>query len=77
MTNAEKIQTMSVEELNSFLWWWKINSIASFFEKGGTRLMNAMQQKEWLLEEEGKTIPEEIKNPEDELRVVYINLPEE
>lgn len=66
MTNAEKIQTMSIEELNRFLWWWKVNSITNFLEFGGQKLMDAQQQKKWLLEEEGITTPEETKMPGEE-----------
>lgn len=48
MTNAEKIRNMSTEELNEFLWWFKINSVAIFLQKGGEGTMDAEEQKEWL-----------------------------
>lgn len=67
MTNAEKIQTMSIEELNRFIWWWKVDSISSFLAYGRTtNLLDARQQKKWLLEEEGITTPEETKMPGEE-----------
>ena len=48
MTNVERIRTMSDEELNTFLWWFKIDAVSNFFESGGRNIMNANQQKEWL-----------------------------
>lgn len=66
MTNAEKIQTMSIEELNRFLWWWKVESISCFLGYGGMNLLDAQQQKKWLLEKEGITTPEETKMPGEE-----------
>ena len=59
LTNADRIRQMTDEELNTFLWAWKINSLASFMEEGGAGLMNAVGQLEWLQEEAGKLTPRE------------------
>ena len=59
MTNANRIRQMTDEELNVFLWSWKINSTASFIQHGGQEIMDAHQQLKWLQEEEGKSAPVE------------------
>ena len=66
MTNADKIRNMTDEELNQFLWRWKINSIAGFLTHGGAEMINAKEQRIWLKEEEGKTKPAEIRPFEGE-----------
>lgn len=48
MTNYERIKGMTPDELNKFLWWWKISSVASFLSHGGQRLMDSKQQRAWL-----------------------------
>lgn len=59
MTNADRIRKMTDEELNVFLWAWKVNSLAAFMEEGGQGLMTAEEQREWLQEEAGKSRPRE------------------
>lgn len=50
-TNEDLIKKMSTEDLNKFLFRFKVDAVASFFESGGVNLMNAVQQKEWLQSE--------------------------
>lgn len=47
-TNADRIRSMNNEELNQFLWWFKISTMASFVENGGSSVMDAKEQHEWL-----------------------------
>lgn len=41
MKPADKIRAMTDEELNMFLWGFKLNSISRFLEEGGAGLMDA------------------------------------
>lgn len=52
MKPADKIRSMTDEELNTFLWGLKINSLTLFFEKGGAGLMDAYDQRIWLQSED-------------------------
>lgn len=48
MTNYEKITSMSIDELNKFLWWLKIDAVSNFVSTGGLNVMNAKEQLCWL-----------------------------
>ena len=48
MTNMEKIRSMTDDQFSRFLLIWGINTTVSFLEHGGTQLMNAKQQRDWL-----------------------------
>lgn len=63
-TNADRIREMTDEELNKFLWWFKIDATASFFEGGGPGAMNAKEQKEWLCSEDSGYINRLMKQGE-------------
>jgi len=65
MTNAEKIKSMTDEQLNCFLWIWSINSITSFFEHGGQELMDAKQQRDWLAADESTFVCVQTKVSKD------------
>ena len=54
---------MTDEELNNFLWTFKVNQLSLFFEKGFTQTMNWKQQMEWLQQEDGFVIPETTVDP--------------
>jgi hypothetical protein len=63
LTNADKIRNMTDQELNTFLWKWKINSISGFITGGGAKLAKLMDGEEqllWLQEESGKSEPAEV-----------------
>lgn len=60
LTNAERIRQMTDEELNEFLWTWKVNSLAAFMEEEAG-LMDSVSQMKWLQEEAGKSTPREVK----------------
>ena len=54
---------MTDEELNNFLWTFKVNQLSLFFEKGFTQTMDWKQQMEWLQQEDGFVIPETTVDP--------------
>ena len=54
---------MTDEELNNFLWTFKVNQLSLFFEKGFTQTMNWKQQMGWLQQEDGFVIPETTVDP--------------
>ena len=54
---------MTDEELNNFLWTFKVNQLSLFFEKGFTQTMDWKQQMEWLRQEDGFVIPETTVDP--------------
>ena len=54
---------MTDEELNNFLWTFKVNQLSLFFEKGFTQTMDRKQQMEWLQQEDGFVIPETTVDP--------------
>ena len=54
---------MSDEELNNFLWTFKINQLSLFFEHGFTKSTDWKQQMEWLQQEDGFVIPETTVDP--------------
>ena len=58
MTNADKIRTMTDEELNWFLWTFKTNQLALFSMHGSTEAMTVPEQMEWLQREDGFIVPE-------------------
>ena len=63
MSNADKIRNMTDEELNNFLWTFKVNQLSLFFEHGFTKSMDWKQQMEWLQQEDGFVIPETTVDP--------------
>lgn len=63
LSNADKIRNMSDEELNNFLWTFKVNQLSLFFEHGFTKSMDWKQQMEWLQQEDGFVIPETTVDP--------------
>ena len=48
ITNAQKIRTMSDEELCNWLFQHDCTNIAAFLEYGGMGVMNAVQLLDWL-----------------------------
>lgn len=60
LTNADRIRNMTDEELNNFLWTFKINQLSLFFETGFTQTMNAQEQLEWLQSEDNFVVPETL-----------------
>lgn len=54
---------MTDEELNNFLWTFKVNQLSLFFEHGFTKSMDWKQQMEWLQQESGFTVPETTVDP--------------
>ena len=48
MSNADKIRSMTDEQLQRFLWTWKVNSIESFLESGGQKIMDAKETEIWI-----------------------------
>lgn len=63
MRNADRIRSMTDEQMGNFLWTWEINALSSFLEHGGTRLMNAAELERWLDSEE--FVREETRVGED------------
>lgn len=63
LSNADKIRAMTDEELNNFLWTFKINQLSLFFEHGFTKSMDWKQQMKWLQQEDGFVIPETTVDP--------------
>ena len=54
---------MTDEELNNFLWTFKVNQLSLFFEKGFTQTMNWKQQMGWLQSEDNFVVPETTVDP--------------
>ena len=54
---------MSDEELNNFLWTFKVNQLSLFFEHGFTKSMDWKQQLAWLQQEDGFVTPETTVDP--------------
>ena len=48
MKNADYIRSLDDEKLARFLWTWGINSLTSFLQYGGEKLMNARELQYWL-----------------------------
>ena len=63
LSNADRIRNMSDEELNNFLWTFKINQLSLFFDKGFTQTMDWKQQMGWLQQEDGFVTPETTVDP--------------
>lgn len=63
MSNADIIRNMSDEELNNFLWTFKVNQLSLFFEHGFTKSMDWKQQMEWLQQKDGFVTPETAVDP--------------
>lgn len=66
MTNAERIRNMTDEELNKFLWWFKISEVSAFLTKGGAGVLNALEQKEWLQSHDNAHLEHLLHYPGDE-----------
>ena len=64
LSNADRIRSMSDEELNNFLWTFKVNQLSLFYEHGFTKTMDWKQQMEWLQSEDNFVVPETLV-PED------------
>ena len=58
LSNADIIRNMTDEELNNFLWTFKVNQLSLFYEHGFTKTMDWKQQMEWLQQEGGFVTPE-------------------
>ena len=52
MNNADRIRNMTDEQLQRFLWTWKINSVTLFLTQGGANSQNARDIGEWLKTDE-------------------------
>ena len=63
LSNADRIRAMTDEELNNFLWTFKVNQLSLFFEHGFTKSMDWKQQMTWLQQEDGFVIPETTVDP--------------
>lgn len=63
LSNADKIRNMSDEELNNFLWTFKVNQLSLFFEHGFTKSMDWLEQLAWLQQEDGFVTPETTVDP--------------
>lgn len=64
MRNADRIRAMSDDELQSFIWWWQVNTCTKFFAGGPGALPDAVQIYDWLQSDEFKC--KMTKKPEDE-----------
>lgn len=65
MTNAERIRSMSDEELNTFLWWFKISEAVAFLAKGGAGVMDAEEQRLWLQSQDNTFLEALMKHSEE------------
>lgn len=65
MTNADKIRNMSNDELNTFLWWFKIDALSGFISKGGAGVMDAQEQRLWLQSQDNTFIEKLMKYSEE------------
>ena len=63
LSNADIIRNMTDEELNNFLWTFKVNQLSLFFEHGFTKTMDWKQQMGWLQQEGGFVTPETTVDP--------------
>ena len=55
---------MTDEELNNFLWTFKLNQLTLFYESGFTKTMDWPEQLAWLQREDHFVVPETLV-PED------------
>lgn len=51
---------MTDEELNNFLWTFKLNQLTLFYESGFTKTMDWSEQMEWLQSEDNFVVPETL-----------------
>lgn len=51
---------MTDEELNNFLWTFKLNQLTLFYESGFTKTMDWKQQMGWLQREDDFIVPETL-----------------
>ena len=63
LSNADKIRNMTDEELNNFLWTFKVNQLSLFFKHGFTKSMDWPEQLAWLQQKDGFVIPETTVDP--------------
>lgn len=61
MTNGDRIRSMSDEELNKFLWQFKLSEMSAFLKSGGVGVMDVVEQKLWL-QSQDNSILEELMN---------------
>ena len=54
---------MTDEELNNFLWTFKLNQLTLFYESGFTKTMDWPEQLAWLQQEDGFVTPETTVDP--------------
>ena len=66
MTNGDRIRKMSDDELNKFLWWFKIDALSAFLSKGGAGVMDAEEQRLWLQSQNNKFLEELMNYSGDE-----------
>lgn len=64
MKNADKIRTMTDDELKRFIWWWQVNALTKFLTGEAMKLRDAAQIYEWLQAETFKC--EMTRTPGDE-----------
>ena len=60
MKNGDYIRNMDNQRLASFLFIWGINTISSFFNAGGTEIMNAKELREWMESEDFQCVQTKI-----------------
>ena len=60
LSNADIIRNMTDEELNNFLWTFKVNQLSLFFEHGFAKTMDWKQQMAWLQREDDFIVPETL-----------------
>ena len=66
MTNGDRIRNMTDEELNKFLYWFKISVTAAFLSKGGAGVMDAEEQRLWLQSQDNKFLEDLMNYSGDE-----------
>lgn len=60
LSNADKIRAMTDEELNLFLWTFKINHLLLFTTHETSRTMTVPEQLAWLQREDDFIVPETL-----------------
>ena len=66
MTNGDRIRNMTDEELNKFLWWFKIAALSAFLSKGGAGVRDAEEQRLWLQSQDNKFLEDLMNYSGDE-----------
>ena len=52
MKNGDYIRAMDDDRMARFLFNWSINTVTSFLEHGGMKIMNALELRKWMESEE-------------------------